>query len=59
MANAPKPTDTPHYHGHRDRLRHRFIEGGPEAMQDYELLEILLFSAIPRKDVKLLVKDYA
>lgn len=57
MATASKPEDTPHYHGHRDRLRHRFIEGGPEAMQDYELLEILLFSAIPRKDVKPLAKD--
>lgn len=54
---APKSDDTPHYHGHRDRLRHRFLDGGPEAMQDYELLEILLFTAIPRKDVKPLAKE--
>lgn len=47
---------TPHYHGHRDRLRARFLESGPNAMQDYELLELVLFSAIPRRDVKPLAK---
>ncbi|MBC6402832.1 MAG: DNA repair protein RadC [Hyphomonadaceae bacterium] len=47
----------PHYHGHRDRLRARFTEGGVEALADYELLEIYLFNSIPRRDVKPLAKD--
>ncbi|MCK6418786.1 MAG: DNA repair protein RadC [Alphaproteobacteria bacterium] len=51
-----KEDETPHYHGHRDRLRQRFIEGGESALQDYELLELLLFLAIPRRDVKPLAK---
>lgn len=47
----------PHYHGHRDRLRQRFIDGGPDALPDYELLELILFLVIPMKDVKPLAKD--
>jgi len=46
------PDDTPHYVGHRDRLRDRFMEAGAEALADYELLELILFRAIPRRDVK-------
>ncbi|MCX7898832.1 MAG: DNA repair protein RadC [Methylocystis sp.] len=46
----------PHYHGHRQRLRARFIEGGETALADYELMELLLFRAIPRRDVKPLAK---
>lgn len=42
--------------GHRDRLRRRFMSGGADALQDYELLELLLFNAIPRRDVKPLAK---
>ncbi len=53
----PKQEETPHYHGHRDRLRERFTENGPEALQDYELLELVLFPLIPRRDVKPLAKD--
>ena len=45
----------PHYHGHRQRLRERFMEQ-PGALPDYELLELLLFYAIPRRDVKPLAK---
>jgi len=37
---------------HRKRLRHRFMNGGSDAMPDYELLELILFRAIPRRDVK-------
>lgn len=37
---------------HRQRLRTRFMDGGAAAMPDYELLELLLFRAIPRQDVK-------
>lgn len=41
---------------HRKRLRERFLSGGPEAMPDYELLELVLFRAIPRQDVKPLAR---
>lgn len=46
----------PHYHDHRDRLRSRFLGGGPDALQDYELLEMILFPVSPRRDVKPLAK---
>lgn len=42
--------------GHRQRLKERFASGGPEALPDYELLEMVLFSAIPRRDTKPLAK---
>jgi DNA repair protein RadC len=42
----------PHYHGHRERLRARFREAGAEAVSDYELLELVLFRAIPQRDIK-------
>jgi DNA repair protein RadC len=48
--------DAPHYFGHRERLRERFLAGGPESMPDYELMELALFAAIPRRDVKPLAK---
>jgi len=41
---------------HRKRLRERFLQGGAQAMPDYELLELLLFRAIPRQDVKPLAR---
>jgi DNA repair protein RadC len=51
------PSDeTPHYHGHRARLRERFHTAGPDALSDYELLEMVLFAAQPRRDVKPLAK---
>ena len=53
---AGKP-EKPHYHGHRARLRQRFLQGGPGALQDYELLELLLTFAIPQADVKPLAKQ--
>jgi DNA repair protein RadC len=48
--------DLPHYVGHRQRLRERFVSGGRDALPDYELLELLLFMAIPRVDTKPLAK---
>jgi DNA repair protein RadC len=42
--------------GHRDRLRARFLAAGAEALPDYELLELLLFRSVPRRDVKPLAK---
>lgn len=46
----------PHYHGHRERLRDRFRGVGADALSDYELLELVLFRALPRRDVKPLAK---
>src|SRR5215472_4346983 len=46
----------PHFLGHRERLRLRVLEGGTEALPDYELLEFLLFMAQPRRDTKPLAK---
>jgi DNA repair protein RadC len=48
---------SPHYHGHRERLRSRFREAGAEAVSDYELLELVPFRAIPQRDVKPLAKE--
>ena len=42
--------------GHRERLRSRFAQGGAEAMPDYELLEMTLFAALPRRDTKPLAR---
>lgn len=53
---SPPDQDAPHHVGHRDRLRRRFREGGDAALADYELLELCLFRAIPRRDVKPLAK---
>lgn len=51
---APEPEA--HYHGHRDRLRTRYREQGDSALADYEILEMLLFRLIPRKDTKPIAK---
>src|ERR1700752_4256883 len=51
-----EPAAKPHYHGHRQRLRERFRSAGSGALSDYELLELLLFRAQPRGDVKPLAK---
>jgi len=48
--------DAKHYHGHRERLRNRLLEAGQGALADYELIELVLFRAIPRIDVKPLAK---
>ena len=42
----------PHFIGHRERLRERFREAGPDSLPDYELLELVLFRAVPRADTK-------
>src|SRR5664279_3548340 len=51
-----QPVETPHYHGHRERLRERFHGAGPDALSDYELLEMVLFTAKTQGDVKPLAK---
>jgi DNA repair protein RadC len=55
--SAPANEAKPHYHGHRERLRKRFQDAGAQALADYELLELVLFRAIPVRDVKPLAKD--
>ncbi len=52
-----KAEAAPHYHGHRERLRDRFMQAGNDALSDYEMLELVLFRAIPRRDLKPLAKD--
>src|ERR671913_2410865 len=54
---SPPDDDAPHYLGHRDRLRARFAEVGGDPLPDYELLELVLFRSIPRRDVKPIAKE--
>lgn len=55
-AIVEQETDAAHYHGHRERLRARYRDGGDTALADYELLELLLFRLIPRRDTKPIAK---
>ena len=55
LSGRAKP-DAPGHLGHRERLRERFSQGGADAMPDYELLELMLFRAIPRQDTKPIAK---
>jgi DNA repair protein RadC len=48
--------DAPHYVGHRERLRQRFLKAGAEGLADYEILELILFRAMPRRDMKPIAK---
>jgi DNA repair protein RadC len=56
LPGAGSAEPPPHFHGHRERLRARFREAGSDAVSDYELLELVLFRALPRRDVKPLAK---
>lgn len=56
MRGLKDSAGAPHYMGHRDRLRGKFREAGADALHDYELLELLLFRSIPRRDTKPLAK---
>jgi len=55
-AGFPIADAEPHHSGHRERLRTRFLEGGAHALPDYEMMELVLFAAIPRQDTKPLAK---
>ena len=57
MTETHTKENKPHYHGHRDRVREKFTHDNGQSMADYELLELVLFAAIPRVDVKPLAKD--
>ncbi|MDO8839681.1 MAG: DNA repair protein RadC [Parvibaculum sp.] len=56
MGTRAEQKPKPHYHGHRDRLRQRFLKA-PESLADYEVLEMILFNAVPQKDTKPLAKE--
>ena len=56
-SDTQSPEEMPHYHGHRERLRDRFHSAGPDTLSDYELLELALFAALPRRDTKPLAKS--
>ena len=53
----PGKMPKPHYHNHRDRLRDKFTRRGADAFDDYELLELVLFQALPRIDTKPIAKQ--
>lgn len=66
MSKSPKvelldliPQESPeaHYLGHRERLRQKILKFGANTLQDYELMEVILMQAIPRRDVKPLAKE--
>jgi DNA repair protein RadC len=56
LGEAPAPIDD-HRKGHRERARQRFLKVGEENLEDYELLELILFLAVPRIDTKLMAKQ--
>jgi DNA repair protein RadC len=56
MSRRPATEEPAHYLGHRGRLRERLLQVGADAVADYELVELVLFRAIPRRDVKPLAK---
>jgi DNA repair protein RadC len=56
LIDPSEPSETPHFHGHRARLRERLLAAGPDALADYELLEMVLLGAHARRDMKPLAK---
>ena len=54
--NKCNHVDPPDYIRHRDRLKKKFASSGIDAFHNYEVLELLLSYAIPRKDIKPLSK---
>jgi len=63
MKDDGKPTpgsglqEAPHYLGHRERARERFMRAGEAGLQDYELLELVLHIVVPRRDTKGMAKE--
>ena len=49
--------EKPQYYGHRKRLKKKFLQKGISALNDYEIIELLLFYSIPVKDTKLIAKE--
>jgi DNA repair protein RadC len=57
MARVRSDSDSPHYHGHRQRLRDRFLGNGLTGFANHEIVELLLTLCIPRRDVKSCAKQ--
>ena len=57
MSLENKTEVKPHHVGHRKRLKSKFLQIDPSGFSDYELLELVLFQSIPRRDVKPLAKS--
>ena len=55
--NPDRPFSTTGPHGHRARMRTRLLAAGPDSLADYEIVEMLLFLGIPRRDTKPFAKD--
>lgn len=55
-AASPAETPTPGHQGHRARMRAKLLAAGPDALLDHELLEMVLFIALPRRDTKPLAR---
>ncbi|WP_018185210.1 RadC family protein [Kaistia granuli] len=53
---SDNPQDEPHFLGHRERLKARFRDKGADSVADYELLELILFQVVPRRDTKPIAK---
>jgi DNA repair protein RadC len=53
---GPAPTAPPGSDGHRARMRARLLTAGPDALADHEMLEMLLFLALPRRDTKAIAR---
>lgn len=54
--SAVPPVAVPGAEGHRERLRQRLLAAGPDALNDQDLLELILFLALPRRDTKPIAK---
>ena len=57
LENKEPTAPSPHYHGHRERLKQRLLTSDGESLADYELLEAILFRALPRRDTKPIAKE--
>jgi DNA repair protein RadC len=57
MAKAPEAAPPPGHLGHRSRMRQKLLTAGPDALLDHELLEMVLFLALPRRDTKPIARD--
>ena len=51
-----QPDPKPHWQGHRERLRGKLLKRGAGALEDYEVMEVILMAFIPRRDVKPIAK---
>ena len=54
---VPQPAPSAGTEGHRARMRQRLLKAGPESLADHEMLEMILFIALPRRDTKPIARD--